>query len=73
MTERGPETKAGRKLLADWRNDPKELWTVERTIDAIRAIELEAYDWGWEDAASGPVGRDPIVGVAEPLPSKENQ
>lgn len=37
-----PRTAAGRALLNAWKRDPKELWTVEQTADAIIAIEAEA-------------------------------
>jgi hypothetical protein len=37
-----PRTEAGKRLLAQWRRDPKELWTVEQVVAAILAIEAEA-------------------------------
>ena len=40
MTE--PRTAAGKQLLAAWRYDPKELWTVQQVTRDILAIEAEA-------------------------------
>jgi hypothetical protein len=39
-----PVTEAGKRLLADWQRDPKELWTVEQVVEAILAIEREATE-----------------------------